>query len=262
MEPWYAIYPAVTAVTFAGLAVGVYRKRAALGDSYLEWMAAMLLCAAGFVGPLVAAGLFFNDGGDLAVAAMGAGALLGLIAAFSGLLQRYTRGRWGTPPVRLALFGAGLALSSLGFGAALGGASGVGDGIPGSWVFIPVTAAVAALFPVVLLCAQRGAARAGTASILQLCLGGGLIAAGLATTALGDLLIGPGMGMAGGGVMYSGVSVTVSKAPAARTPIVAPKVESEEPARPTATAGRKVRVPKGAAMRVTSFRDDGPGNTK
>ncbi len=265
LDPWFAIYPAAAALTFAGLAGGVFRRRAALGGAVAEWMAAFLLCAGGFVGFLAAGASDWNSGADLAAASGGAGAALGLLGAFSGLLQRYSGGRIGTPTFRLALFVAGVAFVSLGIGAALGGAGQPGNGAPANWTFIPVTAGAVAILPVAVLAARKGLTRTGLLNTLQLLLGGAVVAAGLIGSALGDIFVGPFLGMAGGAFLYSGVSAVVGKAPAARAPAVKPKVEAAEagdrPA-PRGAPGRKVRVPKGAAMRVSSFRDDEQGELK
>jgi hypothetical protein len=265
LDPWFAIYPAAAALTFLGLAGGVYRRRAALGGAVGDWMAAFLLCGGGFLGFLAAGASDWNAGSDLAAAAGGAGASLGLLAAFSGLLQRYSGGRLGEPSFRLALFAAALALVSLGIGAALGAAGDAGDGEPGRWAFIPVTAGAVCILPVAVLSARKGLAKAGLLNTVQLLLGGAVLAAGLIASALGNIFVGPFLGMAGGAFLYSGVSAVVPQAPAARAPAVKPKVEatsSDERPAPRGPTGRKVRVPKGAAMRVTSFRDDGPDELK
>jgi hypothetical protein len=265
LDPWFAMYPAAAALTYFGLAGGVYRRRAALGGAVGEWMAAFLLCGGGFVGFLAAGAASWNSGSDIAAAAGGAGAALGLLGAYSGLLQRYSGGRIGSPTFRLTMFGAGLALVSLGIGAALGAAGQRGDGEPAGWVLIPVTAAAVAILPIAVLASRKGLARAGPVNTLQLLAGGAVVAAGLIASALGDIFVGPFLGMAGGAFLYSGVSAVVGKAPAARAPAVTPKVVSEEAAErppPRGAPGRKVRVPKGAAMRVSAFRDDEPGDLK
>ena len=259
-EPWFAIYPAAGALVFAALARGLYKKRASLGGAENDWIWAFLLCAGGWLGVLGAHLSGWDRSSDIAAAAAGTGATMGLIAAFAGLLQRYTRGRFGAAPVRRALQVAGLALVSLSFGAAMAASGTGGDGFAAPWSFIPVTAAAAGLVFVAVQAARKGMERAGAASTVQLQLGGVLVAGGFVMAALADVFVGSFIGITGGAILYSGVLAAASRAPAARTPIVTPKVEAEEPRRsPNASSGRKVRVPKGEAMKVSSFRDDEPG---
>jgi hypothetical protein len=234
-------------------------RREALGGAQLEWTFAFLLCAGGFAGLFAAGVSGWNPAADVAAAGAGSGAMLGLVAAFSGLLHRYTRGPLGAPRVRTALFAAGLALVSLGVGAAVGAAGTPGDGEPAAWAIVPVAAGTAGLVPVVALACLRSRERATMAGLAQLAAGAGAVAFGLLAAALGDIFVGPFVGAAGAGVLYSGVLSVVGRAPAQRSPVVTPMVEPKAAPRAVSSArGRKVRVPKGAAVRVSSFRDDAP----
>ncbi len=256
LEPWFSIFPAAAAVTLVGLAAGVLRRRATLGGAEMDWVVAFLLCAGAFAGLLAAGSAGWTDSGDVVVASTGAGACVGLLAAFSGLHQRYSKGRLGTGPSRWIMFAAALALSSFGAGAYAAQPAAQGDDLVGSWAVVPVVAAAAALFPVAFLVARAGLPRAGIANTVQVLAGALVLAAGLVDAALGDMFVGSALGMAGGAVLYSGVSAVAGRAPAASAPAVKPRTERPEAKSQAAGTGRKVRVPKGAAMRMTSFRDD------
>jgi hypothetical protein len=259
LDPWYALFPTAAALTFAGLAGGIWRKRAALGGMTLDWMVAFIFCAIAFAGLLSAGAQTFSDASDIALAFTGAGACAGLAAAFATLLQRYARGKIGTPEFRWLAFACALGIACLGGGALMASAGSPAKGGPAAWVAAPIAVGAAVLIPIAYLAARRTMPTAGVANTSQLFAGAVLIVAGLLGGALGDLLVGSGLGMTGGALLYSGVSAVVGRAPSPAAPALRPRVApagAEAPRR--VVEGRKVRVPKGAAMRVTSFRDDEP----
>ncbi len=264
-DPWFSLFPTAAAITFAGLAAGLWRKRATLGGMELDWMVAFVFCAIGFAGLLSAGVQTFSDASDVTLAFTGAGACAGLAAAFATLLQRYARGALGAPGFRWLAFATALGIACFGGGALMASAGSFAKVSPAGWVLAPIAVGAAVLIPVAYLAARRTMPSAGVANTIQLFAGAALVVAGLIGGALGDLLVGSGLGMTGGAILYSGVSAVVGRAPSAGAPNLRPRVELAEAEAPRRVVeGRKVRVPKGAAVRVSSFRDDDlpPGETK
>lgn len=267
IDPWFSLFPTAAAITFVGLAAGIWRKRATLGGMELDWMVAFGFCAIGFAGLLSAGVQTFSDASDVTLAFTGAGACAGLAAAFATLLQRYARGAIGTPVFRWLAFASALGIACFGGGAlvASSGSFGFAKVSPAGWVLAPIAVGAAVLIPVAYLTARRTMPTAGVANTLQLFAGAVLIVAGLIGGAVGDLFVGSGLGMTGGAILYSGVSAVVGRAPSSSAPTLKARVQpvaAEGPRR--GSGGTKVRVPKGAAMRVSAFRDDDlpPGETK
>ena len=261
VDPSLVLFPLVGAAMASVLAWAAWKRRAALGGAAPDWVSAFLLCAGAFGAAVGATVVSWNNGGDLAAGFGAAGGSLGLAAAMSGLLQRYSRGSLGAPRFRLALFVAGLALVALGLGAAIGSVGLAGDFNPSLAGALPAAAGFAVLLPITGLAARKTISRARMKDAVQLVAGTLFMGAGLLIVALGELLMGPWVALVGGAFIHNGLVGVFGKAPAPRTPTVTPKVE--EPVLPTrGGSGRKVRVPKGGAMKVTSFRDDGPSEER
>jgi hypothetical protein len=254
-EPWFNIFPVFAALTCAALAVGLLRKASTLGGLVWDWVVAFALASCAFVGALAASLVSWNLAGETVVAAGGASVAVAFIGAFSGVVHRHSGGRIGTATFRWVTFAAALGLATFGWGARAGGAAVPGDSVADPWATVPIAAGLALLVPVAYLAARRSLKHGKQSDTIQFFSGALLIGAGFFGLALGDMLVGSGLGVMGAAFMYSGASAVVGLAPAGAERKVAARID--RPPRFKPEAGRKVRVPKGKAMEVSAFRDDG-----
>jgi hypothetical protein len=254
-EPWFNIFPVFAALTCTALALGLLRKSSTLGGLVWDWVVAFAFASFAFMAALVASLLLWNPAGEAVVAAGGASVAIAFIGAFSGVVHRYAGGRIGNTTFRWAAFSAALGIAMFGWGTLAGGAAIPGDSVADPWAVVPVAAGLALLVPIAYLAARRSLRHGKQSDTLQFFSGALLIGAGFFALALGEMLVGSGLGVMGAAFMYSGASAVVGLAPAGADRKVAARIERPRRLRPE--AGRKVRVPKGKAMEVSAFRDDG-----
>ena len=257
-EPWFLLFPAVGAITFGVLGSRLVQKRADLGGLSADWGAAFGFGALAMAGVLVAGVKDWSGPSQFTAAFSGAAGGLALAAALSGIYGRHARGAIGGANFRWAAYAAALGLEGLGWGALLASPDARGDGSIAAWVALLPAVGAAAVVVIGALVARQVLPQAGPLNTLQLLMGGVLAVFGFTWGAAGDPLIGPAMAMAGAGFLQAGVLAASGLAPSASPRAVKAKVEQEPRERPRKNAGVKVRVPKGGAQRVTSFRDGEP----
>jgi hypothetical protein len=238
---------------FLALAGAVLRRSSALGDIASDWFAMFVFAALGFAAIFAGVVADWNEGGETVLVGGAASAALAGFAAFSQLLHRFTRGAIGSTTSRWLLYAAAAAVAALGWGELAGARVSPGDGRIDSWVIAPIAAAQLAMIFCGLLATRRLIGSQFQLAPLLLFLGLLLFGAGLLTCALGEVLVGSGLSMAGGGLVYTGLASVASLAPAEAPPLVRPRVERESRGRPA--TGVKVRIPKGDAVRVSTYSD-------
>jgi hypothetical protein len=254
-EPWLNVFPLFAALTYLALVGGLLRRAASLGGLVLDWVAAFGFGASAFAAALAANLLAWNTAGEVAAAAASTAAGVAFLGAFTGMVNRYAGGWLGSPRFRLVTFAVALAMGAFGWGALAGGGAAPGDGATAPWVVVPVALGFVGMVPFAFLAARRGLSRGGQSNTLQLFLGVLLLGAGLVTLAVGDMTTGSALGVIGGAFMYSGASALSGLAPEpGPQPVPAATVRVQ---RGRTEPGRKVRVPKGKAVEVSAFRDDG-----
>jgi len=197
----------------------------------------------------------WNEGGEAVLVGAAASASMAVLASFAHLLQRFTRGPIGSTTFRWLVFASACAVAALGWGALAGARSSGGDGRIDGWVLAPVLAAVLAMVFVAMLATRRLMGKQLQLGPLLLFLGMLLFGAGWVTVALGQILVGSALAMAGGGLVYTGASAATALAPAEAPPLVRARVEAAGRTRPA--TGVKVRIPKGDAVRVSTYSEEG-----
>jgi len=254
-SPSDVLFPLATLFVLLGLAAQVLRHAAGLGEVANDWLAMFVIAAVAFGGIFAGVLSDWNEGGEAVVVGGAVSASLAALACFAHLLQRFTRGPIGSTTFRWLVFAAASVVAALGWGALAGARSTGGDGRVDSWVLAPVVAAVMAMVFVAMLATRRLMGRRLQFGPLLLFLGQLLFGAGLVTTALGQILVGSALAMAGGGLVYTGASSATALAPAAAPPLVRARAEASGRSRPA--TGVKVRIPKGDAVRVSTFTEEG-----
>ncbi|HKZ58329.1 MAG TPA: hypothetical protein VJ547_00575 [Candidatus Thermoplasmatota archaeon] len=257
-EPWFLLFPAVGAITFGVLGSRLVKKRASLSGLGADWGAAFGFGALAMAGVLAAGAKDWSGPSQFTASFTGAAAGLALAAALSGIYNRQTRGGVGSVNFRWAAYAAALGLEGLAWGALLASPDVGGVGSTAGWAAVPPAGGAAAVVVMGALVARQVLPRAGPSNTLQLILGAALAVSGFTWGAVGDPLLGPSLAMAGAGFLQAGALTVSSLAPSAVPRAVRPKVEKPPRERPPKAAGVKVRVPKGGAQRVTSFRDVEP----
>ncbi len=257
-EPWFLLFPAAGAVTFAVLGSRLVQKRAVLAGLGADWGAAFGFGALALAGAFAAGAKDWSGPGQFTAAFSGAAGGLAIAAALSGFLERRARGAVGTTNFRWAAYAAALGLEGVAWGAMFASPDASGDGSVAAWVALPPAAGAAAVLLMAALVARHAFPGAGSSSMLQLLMGAVLAALGFTWGAVGEPLFGPALAMAGAGFLQAGALAASGLAPSAAPRAVRPKVEKAPRQRVAKSAGVKVRVPKGGAQRVTSFRDGEP----
>lgn len=257
-EPWFLLFPAVGAVTFGLLGSRLVQRRALLGGLSADWGAMFGFGALAMAGVLAAGSKDWSGPSQFTASFSAASAGLAMAGALSGIYWRHTQSAIGSVNFRWAAYAAALGLQGVGWGALLATPAARGDGSVAGWVGLAPGAAAAAVVVLGALAGRQVMARAGPSNTIQLVMGAVLVVVGLTWGALGEPLYGPAFAMAGAGFLQAGIMATSGLAPSAAPRSVRPKVEKVPRERLRKSPGVKVRVPKGGAQRVTSFRDGEP----
>jgi hypothetical protein len=250
-DPTDVLFPLVTSLVFVGLAGGALRRAKDLSGMALDWAVAFVFAAVAFAGITAGALSEWSEGGEAVLAGGAAACSLALLAVFSRMLQRFARGWIGSQTFRWLTLCAAVGAAAFGWGAYDGWRTALGDGHIDAWVLAPVAAPLMVMLAFALLVTRHLLGRGQGAGPFLLFIGVLLMAAGMLTLALGQILIGCAMAMTGGGLLYAAASSAAPLAPGEAPPLLRPRVEVPERSR--ATKGVKVRIPKGDAVRVSAY---------